>query len=486
MREMRGFGLPNIKLTISPITISPLYNWKPLLSPAGGFRNFSAVKNNNVFFWSLVVALGGFLFGFDTAVISGAEKAIQQLWGLDSVQHGFTIAVALIGTVFGAIFGGIPSDRLGRRQTLIWIAVLYLVSALGAALTSNWYAFMLFRFLGGLGVGASSVTAPLYISEVAPAEKRGQMVAMFQFNIVFGILAAYLSNYLLTGLGENDWRWMLGVQAAPALAFFLLLFRVPESPRWLIGQGRVEEGRAVFRRIDEATADELVTSVLTTNAADQAEGGRSLLARQYRTPVMLAVLFALFNQVSGINAIIYYAPRIFEMTGLGKSSALLSSAGLGLVNFIFTLLARQVIDRFGRRKLMLIGSFGLITTLALVAWAFYSENFTAFGGMLVPGLLFVYIAFFAFSQGAVIWVFISEIFPNTVRAQGQALGSSTHWVMAAIIAFAFPPLAEQLGGGNTFAFFCGMMVLQLLFVLRLMPETKGTSLEQLDKTLVLH
>ncbi|MCC3159150.1 sugar porter family MFS transporter [Hymenobacter sp. 15J16-1T3B] len=441
---------------------------------------------NSVFFWSLVVALGGFLFGFDTAVISGAEKAIQQLWQLDSVAHGFTIAVALIGTVFGAIFGGIPSDRLGRRQTLVWIAVLYLVSALGAALTANWYAFLLFRFLGGLGVGASSVTAPLYISEVAPAAKRGQMVAMFQFNIVFGILAAYLSNYLLTGLGDNDWRWMLGVQAAPALAFLGLLFLVPESPRWLIGQGRVDEGRAVLRRIDPATAEQLTTDILTTNAADRAEGGSSLLARQYRTPVMLAVLFALFNQVSGINAIIYYAPRIFEMTGLGKSSALLSSAGLGLVNFIFTLLARQVIDRFGRRKLMLIGSFGLIATLGLVAWAFYSENFTAFGGMLVPGLLFVYIAFFAFSQGAVIWVFISEIFPNTVRAQGQALGSSTHWVMAALIAFAFPPLAEWLGGGNTFAFFCAMMVLQLLFVWRLMPETKGTSLEQLDKTLVLH
>nr|WP_231402621.1 sugar porter family MFS transporter [Hymenobacter guriensis] len=444
------------------------------------------VKNNNVFFWSLVVALGGFLFGFDTAVISGAEKAIQQLWGLSAGEHGFTIAVALIGTVIGAIFGGIPSDKLGRRQTLIWIAVLYFVSALGAAFTSNWYAFMLFRFLGGLGVGASSVTAPLYISEVAPAARRGQMVAMFQFNIVFGILAAYLSNYLLTGAGEQDWRWMLGVQVVPALAFFLLLFRVPESPRWLLSQGRVEEGRAVLRRIDAAGADQLVTDILTSNAADEASGGRSLFARQHRGPVMLAVLFALFNQVSGINAIIYYAPRIFEMTGLGKSSALLSSAGLGLVNFAFTLLARRVIDQFGRRKLMLIGSFGLIATLGLVAWTFYTENFQALGGLLVPALLFVYIAFFAFSQGAVIWVFISEIFPNTVRAKGQALGSSTHWVMAALIAFTFPSLAEKLGGGNTFAFFCSMMVLQLLFVWRMMPETKGTSLEHVEKTLVLH
>ncbi|WP_460615605.1 sugar porter family MFS transporter [Hymenobacter seoulensis] len=441
------------------------------------------MKNSNVFFWSLVVALGGFLFGFDTAVISGAEKAIQQLWGLSSVEHGFTIAVALIGTVFGAIFGGIPSDKLGRRQTLIGIAVLYLVSALGAALTNSWVAFMVFRFLGGLGVGASSVTAPLYISEVAPAAKRGQMVAMFQFNIVFGILAAYLSNYLLTGSGEQDWRWMLGVQAVPALAFFLLLFRVPESPRWLLGKGRVEEGRAIMHRIDPAVADQEVANILTANAADEAGGGESLFARQYRGPVMLAILFAVFNQVSGINAIIYYAPRIFEMTGLGKGSALLSSAGIGLVNFLFTLLAMNFIDRFGRRKLMLIGSFGLIATLGLVARAFYTQQF---GGMMVPVLLFVYIAFFAFSQGAVIWVFISEIFPNTVRAKGQALGSSTHWIMAAIIAFTFPYFAEKLGGGHTFLFFSVMMVLQLLFVWRMMPETKGTSLEQLEKTLVIH
>ncbi|MCB2407853.1 sugar porter family MFS transporter [Hymenobacter lucidus] len=444
------------------------------------------MKNSNVFFWSLVVALGGFLFGFDTAVISGAEKAIQQLWQLSAVEHGFTIAIALIGTVFGAIFGGIPSDKFGRRQTLIGIAVLYLVSAVGAAVTSNWILFMLFRFLGGLGVGASSVTAPLYISEVSPAAKRGRMVAMFQFNIVFGILTAYLSNYLLTGVGENDWRWMLGVQAFPALAFFLLLFRVPESPRWLLGQGRVEEGRAIMHRISPDTADAEVTTILTSNAADEAAGGESLFARQYRTPVLLAVLFAVFNQVSGINAIIYYAPRIFEMTGLGKGSALLSSAGIGLVNFLFTLLAMNFIDRFGRRKLMLIGSFGLIATLGLVARSFYSQDFSELNGMLVPVLLFVYIAFFAFSQGAVIWVFISEIFPNTVRAKGQALGSSTHWVLAAIIAFAFPYFAEKLGGGHTFLFFCSMMVLQLIFVWRFMPETKGTSLEQLEKTLVVH
>jgi sugar porter (SP) family MFS transporter len=437
---------------------------------------------NNVFFWSIVVALGGFLFGFDTAVISGAEKAIQQVWGLSAWEHGFTISIALIGTVIGAIFGGIPSDALGRRRTLSWIAVLYLVSAVGAALSPSWVPFMVFRFLGGLGVGASSVTAPLYISEVSPPESRGRMVGMFQFNVVFGILAAYLSNYLLKNIGPDAWRWMLGVQAVPAIAFFLLLFRIPESPRWLLRQHRVDEARAVFERIDPATAEQNVQTILVANAAEEGPG-ESLWAPQYRRPVMLAVLFAMFNQLAGINAIIYYAPRIFEMTGLGQGTALLSSAGIGLVNFIFTLLGVNIIDRFGRRKLMLVGSVGLIATLGLVARAFYMQEF---GGMLVPVLLFVYIGFFAFSQGAVIWVFISEIFPSAVRAKGQALGSSTHWVMAAAIAFTFPYFAEKLGGGNTFAFFAAMMVLQLLYVLKLMPETKGTTLEAADKTLVLH
>ncbi|QIL75152.1 sugar porter family MFS transporter [Hymenobacter sp. HDW8] len=441
------------------------------------------MKNSKVFFWSIVIALGGFLFGFDTAVISGAEKAIQQLWQLTAFEHGFTISIALIGTVLGALLGGIPSDRLGRRKTLIWIAVLYFISALGAALAPSWVPFLIFRFLGGLGVGASSVTAPLYISEISPAASRGRMVALFQFNIVFGILIAYLSNYLLADSGDAAWRWMLGVQVFPAAAFLLLLFRVPESPRWLITKkGLVEEGRAILRIINPTSFDSDVTAILTSQAQEGA-GGESLFTRKHIGPVMLAVLFAVFNQVSGINAILYYAPRIFEMTGLGTSSALLSSAGLGLINFAFTLLAMNFIDRFGRRKLMLIGSFGLIATLGLVARSFYTEQFT---GFTVPILLFVYIAFFAFSQGAVIWVFISEIFPNSVRAKGQALGSSTHWIMATIIAFTFPYFAEHLGGGHTFLFFCLMMVLQLVFVWRFMPETKGTSLEQVEKILVVH
>ncbi|RYC67120.1 sugar porter family MFS transporter [Spirosoma sordidisoli] len=441
------------------------------------------MQNSKVVFWSIVVALGGFLFGFDTAVISGAEKSIQRLWDLNVFEHGFTISIALMGTVVGALFGGIPSDQLGRRKTLLGIAVLYLISSVGSALSPDWPLFLIFRFLGGLGVGASSVTAPLYISEISPARSRGRMVALFQFNVVFGILIAYLSNYLLDGSGEFAWRWMLGVQALPSLAFLVLLLKVPESPRWLIlKQGKVDEAREILRIIEPATVENSVAAILTAQALDT-DASESLFSAKHRRPVLLAIIFAIFNQVSGINAIIYYTPRIFEMAGLGVGSALLSTAGLGVVNFAFTLLAMNFIDRFGRRTLMLIGSVGIVVTLALVAQAFYEMQFS---GYTVPALLLVYIAFFAFSQGAVIWVFISEIFPNSVRAQGQALGSFTHWLMAAVIAFTFPYFAEQLGGGHTFLFFCAMMVLQLLFVWKYMPETKGTSLEQIEKTLVVH
>ena len=444
------------------------------------------MKNYKVFMWSLVVALGGFLFGFDTAVISGAEKSIQELWQLSTFEHGFTVAIALIGTVIGALFGGIPSDKYGRKLTLIGIAVLYLLSSLGTALAPNWIFFLIFRFLGGIGVGVSSVTAPLYISEIAPAKSRGKLVAMFQFNVVFGILVSYLSNYLFAGAGDQDWRWMLGVQAVPSLIFLVAVLFVPESPRWLIIKpGKLEEASRTLKIANpDADVNQMLRDIQTSAPSTQdSPATASLFSGKYSTPVMLAVLFAFFNQVSGINAIIYYAPRIFEMVGLGKSSALLSSAGIGLVNFLFTLLALNFIDRFGRRTLMLIGSFGLIATLGLVAKAFYLEEFN---GIAVPIYLFVYIAFFAFSQGAVIWVFISEIFPNQVRASGQALGSFTHWIMAAIIAFSFPYIAETLGGGHTFMIFTFMMVLQLLFVWRIMPETKGTSLEQIEHTVIMH
>ena len=438
------------------------------------------MNRQKLWFWSITVALGGFLFGFDTAVISGAEQTIQEVWALTAVEHGFTVSIALIGTVFGALFGGIPSDRIGRQKTLVWIAALYLVSALGSALATDWYVFLFFRFIGGLGVGASSVAAPMYISEISPPSSRGQLVALFQFNIVFGILIAYLSNFLIAGVGENAWRWMLGVEAFPALGFLITIFLVPESPRWLIlKRNAVEQARSILAQIDPAQADTEVQAILTTVEPVETRQ-EPFFSKKYRWPIMLAVLFAFFNQMSGINAIIYYAPRIFEMTGLGTNAALLSSTGVGLVNLLSTFLGLYLIDKAGRRVLMIVGSMGLILTLGLVASAFFTESF----GILVPIYLFVYIAFFAFSQGAVIWVFISEIFPNRVRASGQALGSFTHWLMAALVAFAFPIVTEALGGGLTFAIFCGMMVLQLLFAWKMMPETKGKSLEELEAVTV--
>jgi sugar porter (SP) family MFS transporter len=443
------------------------------------------MNEKNVFLWSLVIALGGFLFGFDTAVISGAEQSIQKYWHLNTVQHGFTVSIALIGTVIGALSGSIPSDKLGRKKTLYGIAVLYLVSSLGTAFAGSWPIFLFFRFLGGFGVGASSVTAPVYISEISPAARRGKLVGLFQFNVVFGIVISYFSNYLIGHTGENSWRLMLGIQAVPSLLFFIFLRFVPESPRWLImKKGRIEEAREIFTLIDPATADRIISEIMETDREEKAVlQSDPLFSKRYKTPVILAMLFAIFNQVSGINAIIYYSPRIFEMTGLGTSSSLLSTAGLGLINFSFTLLAMNFIDKIGRRTLMLIGSVGLIISLGMVSYSFFTAHFT---GWAVPGFLFIYIAFFAFSQGAVIWVFISEIFPNQVRAKGQTLGSTTHWIMAAIIAFSFPYLAEKVGGGNTFLFFCIMMCIQFVFVWKVMPETKGKSLEQLEHILVLH
>ncbi len=438
-------------------------------------------QQQRIFVWSITAALGGFLFGFDTAVISGVEQSLQTLWHLNVWEHGLTVSIALIGTVIGSMTGGIPAEQLGRKKTLFWIAILYLAASLGTALAPNWPVFLLFRFLGGLGVGASSVAAPMYITEISPAKSRGKLVGMFQFNVVLGILIAYLSNYLLADAGSEPWRWMLGIQALPSLLFLVAVLNIPESPRWLLlKKGDAQQARAVLNLIDPDTADQTFVAIEQSHSP-QASSAR-LFSGQYARPILLAVLFAVFNQVSGINAIIYYAPRIFEMTGLGKSSSLLSSAGVGLINLIFTLISMNLIDRYGRRKLMLIGSVGLIVTLGLVARAFYVQDF----GATVPFLLFAYIAFFGFSQGAVIWVFIAEIFPNEVRASGQALGSFTHWLMAAIITFTFPYLSEKLGGGTTFLFFAGMMVLQLLFVLRLMPETKGTSLEKIERTVFAH
>jgi sugar porter (SP) family MFS transporter len=443
------------------------------------------MNRNSVMAWSMVVALGGFLFGFDTAVISGAEKSIQQYWHLSVFEHGITISIALIGTVVGSLFGSKPSDRFGRKKTLYFVAISYLLASLGTALTGSWLVFLVFRFLGGLGVGASSVTAPIYISEVSPAEKRGRMVGLFQFNVVLGILVSYLSNYLISQLGDTSWRLMLGVQAIPSLLFLVLIYYIPESPRWLIlKRGDTKTALQILKIIDPLNAEQELTAIKASGALSaQTTNASDLFSGRYKTPVYLAILFAFFNQVSGINAIIYYAPRIFEMAGLGTHSSLLSTVGIGVINFIFTLLGINIIDKVGRRILMLVGSVGLIVSLLLISYTFYSGGFSGFA---IPIYLMVFIAFFAFSQGAVIWVFISEIFPNTVRAKGQTLGSSVHWILASVIAFIFPFLAEKLGGAVTFSFFGLMMIAQLIFVIVWMPETKGRSLEDIGAKLIIH
>lgn len=434
-----------------------------------------------LYFITLVATLGGFLFGFDTAVISGAEQSIQVLWSLDEIEHGFTVSIALFGTILGALFGGIPADFYGRKYTLFWIGVLYFISALGSAVASDWYVFLFYRFIGGLGVGASSVAGPMYISEISPPGMRGRLVALFQFNVVLGILIAYLSNYLIEGSGASAWRWMLGVEAIPAFAFLSLVLLIPKSPRWLIvKKGLTEQARKILQKINPEHVEEEIQLIIATHKHHLGLSKKEkFFSRQYRFPITLAILFAVFNQVSGINNVIYYAPRIFQNAGFEMDSALLSTAGIGLINFIFTILAINYIDRFGRRFLMIIGSFGLIITLGMTSLAFYMN----IGGSLVAISLFIYIAFFGFSQGAVIWVFISEIFPNEVRARGQSLGSFTHWFMAALIAF-LVPTAEKIGFGPTFLFFSVMMILQLFFVLKIMPETKGVSLEELEKIML--
>lgn len=429
--------------------------------------------------WSITVGLGGFLFGLDMAVISGAEKTIQELWNLGDWTHGIAIGMALYGTIFGAAFGGMLADRVGRKSTLLWIGILFFVTAIGAAVAPEVYSFMFFRFIGGLSIGASSVVAPVYISEIAPPKYRGRMVISFQVNIVMGILLAYVSNYLLSGVGgEQDWRWMLGIVALPALIYTVLVLITPESPRWLLLNKGDEAGARKILAITDPNVDEAISAIKASANEDKASGQEPFFSKKYSHLILLAFLFAFFNQVSGINAVIYYAPRIFEMTGLGKDSALLSTAGIGVINLIFTFFGWYLIDRFGRRTLMYIGSIGYITSLALIAFSFYMESY-----QFVPLYIFAFIASHAIGQGAVIWVFISEIFPNSVRASGMSLGSLTHWVFAALIASVFPVLAAKFGGGPIFAFFSVMMVFQLLYVWKMMPETKGVSLEDLQKRL---
>ena len=529
--------------------------------------------NNRLLFWAITSALAGFLFGFDTVVISGAEKKIQSLWGLNNSIHGLAMSAALWGTVLGSFVGGWPTDKFGRKNTLLSIGVLYLVSAIWSALSNDVHSFMIARLIGGIGVGISTVAAPLYISEISPPDKRGRLAGMFQFNIVFGILIALLSNYIIGSMAlENGWRWMLGIEAIPAVIYTMMCFAIPQSPRWLISkkQDRLAAEKVLQRINPDASAGEvsaLADQISASAASDLTIENKGFWSRQLRIPIMLAFLIAFFNQLSGINAILYFAPRIFELAGFGAEAALLNSVGIGITNLLFTFVGLYLIDRLGRRTLLYIGSFGYIASLGLCAWAFFafapsfqvansamsvsgavkslaaaekleirddsditelksrldksklalvaassSDAYTGppvvigsesdeelkaiadnslaeaseasgSGGLIVMIGIFAFIAAHAIGQGAVIWVFISEIFPNRHRASGQAFGCFTHWIFAALLTMGFPWMISTFAPGHVFGFFCFMMFLQLIWVAVMVPETKGVPLEEMEARL---
>lgn len=444
--------------------------------------------NKKLILWSITVALAGFLFGFDTVVISGANQPIKELWNTTPLFHGtFIMSMALWGTVLGALFGGIPCDKFGRKKTLFWIGILYLVSALGSALAPDPYTFSFFRFIGGVGVGASSVAAPIYISEISSAKNRGKLVALYQFNIVFGIFIAFISNYLLKGFGgAQDWRWMLGVEGIPAFFYILMMLRVPNSPRWLAlkKQDDAEATRVLSFIYTKAEAIEKLKEI-KESLVDVMTGDR-LFQKKYNKILWLGFLIAFFNQLSGINFVLYYAPEILERSGLAGKESLFSSISIGLVNLVFTFVGVYLIDRLGRRQLIKIGSIGYIVSLAMVGWCFYSSA----DSMLLLTFILVFVASHAIGQGAVIWVFISEIFPNNVRASGQSWGTGTHWVFAALITLITPLFLDKeegIFGENPwpiFVFFALMMILQLIWTIFKMPETKGKSLESLSDELI--
>lgn len=421
----------------------------------------------NVWKYALVASLGGFLFGFETAVISGAEQIIQRIWALDSFWHGLTVSISLIGTIIGAVAAGKLGDKYGRKYILIIIAILYLFSAIGCALSPYWIGFLFFRFLGGLAVGISSVVGPVYISEIAPAKDRGKLTGLFQIMIVSGIFIAYLTNFLFANIGEDSWRYMLGVMAVPAIIFYVLLKSIPESPRWLVLQNRKDEARHVFGLLDQPFVEESGSKVEKVSI--------NLFQKKYTKPILFAVLLAFFNQMTGINAILYYAPRIFEMAGFDAQLSYLQPIFIGGTNVLFTLLGMSIIDKFGRKKLLLTGAIGMFVFLLLTAYGLKGENSSY--------LLFYIIGFiatFALSQGAVIWVFLSEIFPNEVRSQGSSLGSTTHWVFAAAISWIFPIIVESIQNGGFYIFlFYAVMVLWSFGFILFMPETKGKELEDI-------
>ena len=449
------------------------------------------MNKNKLLSWSIVAALAGFIFGFDTVVISGANLPIKELWHTSPLFHGFFImSMALWGTVAGAMFGGIPTEKYGRKKVLFWIGIFFAVSAFGSALAQDPYTFSFFRFIGGLGIGVSSVVAPTYISEISTSKIRGRLVAMYQFNIVFGILIAFLSNYFLQGVGgENDWRWMLGVVAIPSLIYTIMVIGIPESPRWLITKKNdTAAAKKILTQMGVEDTDAEIASIIASNKHVETTGAKSSLTnKKYRKVIYLAFMIAFFNQLSGINFILYYAPEILENAGLAAKESLLNSIAIGGTNLVFTFVGLYLIDRLGRRTLLIIGSFGYILSLGLVAWSFYSH---AGAGFLLMSLM-IFIAAHAIGQGAVIWVFIAEIFPNKVRAMGQSFGASVHWVFAAIITLITPVFLDRNDGllkdnpWIIFAFFAGMMVLQLIWVFTKVPETKGVSLEELEKKLIV-
>ncbi|HEV8285490.1 MAG TPA: sugar porter family MFS transporter [Chitinophagaceae bacterium] len=448
------------------------------------------MKKTNLFRYSIVAALAGFIFGFDTVVISGANEPIKKLWNTTPLFHGtFIMSMALWGTVVGALIGGIPAEKFGRKKTLFWIGILFAISAFGTALAPSPYIFSFFRFIGGLGIGISSVVAPTYISEISTPATRGRLTAMYQFNIVFGILIAFISNYLLQGVGGSaDWRWMLGVLAIPSLIYTVMVLSVPESPRWLVSvKNNLTEAKKVFSKIGSNNPDEEVNNIIAANAAvENHAAGETIFNSKYKKILWLAFLVAFFNQLSGINFILYYAPEILSRIGLGAKESLANSIAIGGTNLIFTFVGLYLIDRLGRRTLLIIGSLGYIISLLMVALAFKTEA----GSSFLMTFLLIFIASHAIGQGAVIWVFIAEIFPNKMRAFGQSFGASTHWIFAAIITLITPVFLDKgagIYGKNPwpiFAFFAFMMVLQLIWVLTKVPETKGISLEELEKKLV--
>jgi len=436
---------------------------------------------------AVAVSLGGLLFGFDTAVISGTTDWLQGYFDLSKFTLGFTVASAIIGTIAGSIIVGKPADRYGRKNVLYVLALLYLVSALGSAMAEHWGMFLVYRLLGGIGVGGSSVVAPMYIAEITPARKRGRMVAIVQMNVVSGMLIAYFSNYFIASLdlGAVEWRWMFGVESVPAFLFFILIFFIPLSPRWLIARNRIVEAARVLEKCgtDNGSVEEEIAEIRASLEVETDQKTERFFSRKYAKPIFLAMMIAIFNQLSGINGVLYYVKDIFEMAGAGNA-AFLQSVVTGGTMVVFTLIALSIIDRFGRKQLMIFGSIGYIVSLSVTSWAFYTygTNFSEAGNTVVLISIMVFIASHAFGQGTVIWVFISEVFPNRVRAKGQALGSFTHWFMAALISWTFPVIAD-ISGGHTFAFYAVCMVGQLLWVIFVMPETKGLSLEKIQKKL---